>query len=153
MFLNTDHSGLNKFSGMHDENFALLLPEIQRMVEGGASIVTDRHRRKGTEQTRGTQHLPSDPALRITSSMETHQPSPLYVYILDCVLTFISGMTDQDRREILRWFSRPDLRTKHSLARRKHTESTGLWFTSDVHYGQWKSDPNSFLWISGTRKL
>jgi len=49
IFLNTDHSGLNKFSGMHDENFALLLPEIKRMVDGGPSIVIDRHRRKGTE--------------------------------------------------------------------------------------------------------
>lgn len=36
MFLNTDHSGLNKFSGEDDPNFALLLPEIRRMVEGGA---------------------------------------------------------------------------------------------------------------------
>lgn len=49
MFLNTDHSGLNKFSGMDDENFALLLPEIRRMVEGGTSVVIDRHRRQGTE--------------------------------------------------------------------------------------------------------
>ncbi|EON65753.1 hypothetical protein W97_04992 [Coniosporium apollinis CBS 100218] len=49
MFLNTDHSGLNKFSGMDDENFALLLPEIRRMVEGGNSVVIDRHRRQGTE--------------------------------------------------------------------------------------------------------
>jgi ABC-type uncharacterized transport system ATPase subunit len=49
MFLNTDHSGLNKFSGEDDENFALLLPEIQRMVERGPTIVADRHRMKGTE--------------------------------------------------------------------------------------------------------
>jgi len=46
IFLNTDHSGLNKFSGGDDENFALVLPEIRRMVEGGASIVADRHRAK-----------------------------------------------------------------------------------------------------------
>ena len=49
MFLNTDHSGLNKFSGMLDENFALLLPEIQRMVRNGHSIVLNRHRRNGKE--------------------------------------------------------------------------------------------------------
>ena len=49
MFLDTDHSGLNKFGGIHDENFVLLLPEIQRMVESGSSIVGDRFRRNSTE--------------------------------------------------------------------------------------------------------
>jgi hypothetical protein len=47
MFLDTDHSGLNKFSGKDDESFALVLPEIRRMVKNGPSIVTDRHRAKG----------------------------------------------------------------------------------------------------------
>lgn len=47
MPLNTDHSGLNKFDGLHDENFALLLPEIEMMVKDGPSIVTSRHRRNG----------------------------------------------------------------------------------------------------------
>jgi hypothetical protein len=42
--LDTDHSGLNKFSGEDDKNFRLVLPEIRRMVEGGGSIVTERHR-------------------------------------------------------------------------------------------------------------
>lgn len=49
IFLNTDHSGLNKFSGENDENYALLLPEIQRMVDNGHSIVTSRHQPKGME--------------------------------------------------------------------------------------------------------
>lgn len=47
MFLNTDHSGLNKFSGKDDENFELVLPEIRRMVEDGPSIVAERHCTKG----------------------------------------------------------------------------------------------------------
>jgi hypothetical protein len=47
MFFNTDHSGVNKFSGENDENFALVLPEIRRMVENGPSIVAKRHRVKG----------------------------------------------------------------------------------------------------------
>jgi hypothetical protein len=42
--LDTDHSGLNKFSGKDDENFELVLPEIRRMVEDGPSIVAERHR-------------------------------------------------------------------------------------------------------------
>lgn len=45
--LDTDHSGLNKFSGENDENFRLILPEIQRMVEGGGLIVTQRRRANG----------------------------------------------------------------------------------------------------------
>ncbi|KAM0157263.1 hypothetical protein ACHAPG_004757, partial [Botrytis cinerea] len=49
IFLNTDHSGLNKFSGEGDENFALLLPEIQRMIRDGFSIVVDRHRVKDAD--------------------------------------------------------------------------------------------------------
>jgi hypothetical protein len=49
VYLNTDHSGLNKFSGEHDENFTLLLPEIQRIVNSGPSIVISRHSRKGKE--------------------------------------------------------------------------------------------------------
>ncbi|KIM96543.1 hypothetical protein OIDMADRAFT_33184 [Oidiodendron maius Zn] len=44
MALDTDHSGLNKFSGEDDENFALVLPEIQRIVRDGPSIVAERHR-------------------------------------------------------------------------------------------------------------
>jgi hypothetical protein len=47
MFLNTDHSGLNKFSGGDDENFVLVVSEIQRMVEEGPLIASERHRAKG----------------------------------------------------------------------------------------------------------
>ncbi|KAM3088918.1 hypothetical protein ACMFMG_000539 [Clarireedia jacksonii] len=51
IFLNADHSGLNKFSGEDDENFTLLLPEIQRIVRDGPSIVADRHRSKDASAT------------------------------------------------------------------------------------------------------
>ena len=47
IFLDADHSGLHKFSGEDDKNFRLVLPEIRRIVEGGGSIVTDRHRGNG----------------------------------------------------------------------------------------------------------
>ncbi|KAM3067116.1 hypothetical protein ACMFMG_011672 [Clarireedia jacksonii] len=49
--LNTDHSGLNKFSGKDDENFKLVLPEIQRMVKDGPSIVAERYRAKDVSAT------------------------------------------------------------------------------------------------------
>ena len=47
MFLDADHSGLNKFGGEDDDNFKLVLPEIRRMVEDGPSIVAERYRLKG----------------------------------------------------------------------------------------------------------
>jgi hypothetical protein len=47
IFLNTDHSGLNKFSGGDDEKFKLVLPEIRRMIRDGSSIVAERYRAKG----------------------------------------------------------------------------------------------------------
>lgn len=43
IYLNTDHSGMNKFSGADDGNLALILPELHQMVEDGASIVANRH--------------------------------------------------------------------------------------------------------------
>jgi hypothetical protein len=45
--LDADHSGLNKFSGIDDENFQLLRPQIERMVENGHSILAKRRRRNG----------------------------------------------------------------------------------------------------------
>jgi hypothetical protein len=47
MFLDADHSGLNKFSREDDDNFKLVLPEIRRMVNDSASIVATRYRAKG----------------------------------------------------------------------------------------------------------
>ncbi len=54
IYLNTNHSGLNKFDGPEDENFALLLPEIERMVKNAPSIVISRYRHKGMELMRTT---------------------------------------------------------------------------------------------------
>jgi hypothetical protein len=46
--LNTDHSGLNKFSGEDDKSFRLVLPEIRRMVINAPSITAERFRAKGS---------------------------------------------------------------------------------------------------------
>ena len=43
MFLNTDHSGLNKFSGPKDENFLLVGPEINRMVNEAPQKIKERY--------------------------------------------------------------------------------------------------------------
>jgi hypothetical protein len=42
--LDTDHSGLNKFSGEDDVNFERVLPEMRRMIDRGGLIVTKRYR-------------------------------------------------------------------------------------------------------------
>ena len=39
MYLTTDHSGLNKFHGLRDENFQLVLPEIQRMFQAAQMTI------------------------------------------------------------------------------------------------------------------
>lgn len=44
--MDADHSGLNKFSGEHNKNFALLLPEIRRMVRDGLSVVANRYSKR-----------------------------------------------------------------------------------------------------------
>jgi hypothetical protein len=50
MYMDADHSGLNKFSGRDDSNFMLLLPELRRMVNNSGSVVADRYRSKGRQQ-------------------------------------------------------------------------------------------------------
>jgi hypothetical protein len=47
MYMDADHSGLNKFSGRDDNNFMLLLPELRRMIENSRSVVADRYRSNG----------------------------------------------------------------------------------------------------------
>lgn len=42
MYLTTDHSGLNKIHGLDDENFQLLLPEIQRMADAAEMTIEGR---------------------------------------------------------------------------------------------------------------
>ena len=43
MYLNTDHSGLNKFRGPDDENFLLVWPEIDRMVQNAPQRIEERY--------------------------------------------------------------------------------------------------------------
>jgi hypothetical protein len=49
MYMDADHSGLNKFSGRDDSNFTRLLPELRRMVENSALVVADRYSSKGKQ--------------------------------------------------------------------------------------------------------
>ncbi|KAH7066288.1 hypothetical protein BKA63DRAFT_524118 [Paraphoma chrysanthemicola] len=51
MYMDADHSGLNKFSGIDDKNFVRLLPELQRMVHNSDAVVKDRYRPKNADLT------------------------------------------------------------------------------------------------------
>ncbi len=44
IYLATDHSGLNKFRGPEDENFLLVRPEIQRIVQTAPQRVEEQYR-------------------------------------------------------------------------------------------------------------
>lgn len=112
VFLNTDHSGLNKFSGKDDENFALLLPEIQRMVNHGPSTVIDRHKRKGTDQnlksvTSRLEHMESAPADHAKPSGNVHWMIPRTVNslftgraeLLDRIRDAVNGNVNYNARE------------------------------------------------------
>ena len=44
MYLNTDHSGLNKYSGFNDENFVLVQAEIRRMFQAAPQTIEARYR-------------------------------------------------------------------------------------------------------------
>ncbi|MCJ1239064.1 hypothetical protein MMC14_007057 [Varicellaria rhodocarpa] len=52
MYLMTDHSGLNKFGGVEDKNFTLVLPEIQRMIQIAPQQVEERYRTRGNQRER-----------------------------------------------------------------------------------------------------
>ena len=43
IYLNTNHSGLNKFRGPNDENFLLVRPEIDRMVKNAPQRIVERY--------------------------------------------------------------------------------------------------------------
>lgn len=43
MYLETDHSGLNKFRGPDDENFLLVWREIDRMVKNAPQRIDERY--------------------------------------------------------------------------------------------------------------
>ena len=80
MFLDTDHSGLNKFDGANDENFALLLPEIRRMVKDAPLQVTNRLHRNGTvDKSQGHAVLERDTAVLTAEKVELHSDAPFLI--------------------------------------------------------------------------
>lgn len=62
IYLSTDHSGLSKFYSSEDENFLLVRPEIQRMVQKAPQRSEERYRSHtvGTEKAQGPRDRQED---------------------------------------------------------------------------------------------
>ncbi|KAF1352876.1 hypothetical protein EJ07DRAFT_158900 [Lizonia empirigonia] len=102
LYMDADHSGLNKFSGHDDSNFALLLPELRRMVENSGSVVADRYCGKDADSA-GNEHwmVPctinslftgrSEVVERMQSALRDHGPDAMKQQ-QRVVITGIGGM-------------------------------------------------------------
>ncbi|KAH6667724.1 hypothetical protein B0J14DRAFT_170784 [Halenospora varia] len=52
-------------------------------------------------------------------------------------------------REVQQWLSSPDPSSNHNAACKKRQPTTGAWFIGSVEFEEWKTCPNSFLWLHG----
>nr|XP_036581485.1 pfs domain-containing protein [Colletotrichum truncatum]KAF6789836.1 pfs domain-containing protein [Colletotrichum truncatum] len=52
-------------------------------------------------------------------------------------------------QEIMEWLSPPDPSTNHNKALQQRHEGTGQWFLNHESYSNWKTAPNSSLWLYG----
>ncbi|KAH0541723.1 hypothetical protein FGG08_003815 [Glutinoglossum americanum] len=59
------------------------------------------------------------------------------------------GQEDDQREKIHRWLSAPDPSLNHNEAREKRQAQTGAWFIGSKQYTNWKTNPNSFIWLHG----
>ncbi|KAI9856111.1 MAG: hypothetical protein M1813_009229 [Trichoglossum hirsutum] len=63
--------------------------------------------------------------------------------------SFTSMRMDDQREKIHRWLSPPDPSFNHNEACKKRQAETGTWFVRSEQFADWKTNPNSFLWLHG----
>jgi len=63
-----------------------------------------------------------------------------------------ASLKDRQQGKIFRWLSSPDPSSNHNSARKKQQPKTGAWFLDGSQFDQWRTNPNSFLWLHGIRK-
>ncbi|KAI9766559.1 MAG: hypothetical protein M1839_004886 [Geoglossum umbratile] len=63
--------------------------------------------------------------------------------------SFMSMRIDDQREKIHRWLSPPDPSFNHHEACKKRQAKTGTWFVGSEQFANWKTNPNSFLWLHG----
>ena len=67
----------------------------------------------------------------------------------DVSMRFDSLEIERDTTRIAEWLKAPDPSSNHNAARKKWQATTGEWFTNSRDFAQWKTVPNSFLWLHG----
>ncbi|KAJ8108074.1 hypothetical protein ONZ43_g6538 [Nemania bipapillata] len=60
-----------------------------------------------------------------------------------------SARIDEHREKIHQWLAAPDPSSNHVDALGKRRATTGSWFVGSSKFDDWKTSPNSFLWLSG----
>jgi hypothetical protein len=72
-------------------------------------------------------------------------------YLLDFTLSGNADLNaiDDNRKRIHRWLSAPDPWLNYNKALKERQPGTGTWFVENKQYANWKTNPDSFLWLYG----
>ncbi|KAL8792240.1 MAG: hypothetical protein Q9195_005196 [Heterodermia aff. obscurata] len=54
------------------------------------------------------------------------------------------------RSDVIAWLSTTRPSSNHNINRRKHQPGTGEWFVNGSYFEQWRTAPNSFVWLHGS---
>lgn len=57
--------------------------------------------------------------------------------------------SDEHLKRIHNWLEAPDPSANHVIALAKREVTTGSWFIGGTAFKEWKTSPNSFLWLYG----
>jgi hypothetical protein len=63
----------------------------------------------------------------------------------------INIFADERRQKIYEWLSATDPSISHNTICEKRQSGTGSWFIEGEFFKEWKSHPNSFLWLQAIR--
>ncbi|KAI9882889.1 MAG: hypothetical protein M1823_005361 [Watsoniomyces obsoletus] len=63
--------------------------------------------------------------------------------------SFESERSTREREQIFAWLRAPDPSGSHGAKRRERQPDTGQWLLDCEQYADWKSTPNSFMWLHG----
>jgi len=67
-------------------------------------------------------------------------------------IRIINKLKTRNRTLVYRWLSATIPSVNYHAALAARLENTGTWFISGARFKEWKSEPDIFLWVHGTRK-
>ena len=74
--------------------------------------------------------------------------------VIICFATITKGLTEDERRRIMRWLSTEQYTAHHKTIAGSRLPSSGLWLFKKSEYQRWrKSSLCSVLWLHGDRKF